>query len=167
MHVNPFVCFQDCLNQETKTSGKCCRDPNYKDPWPSANLINGEDNGQYREDPALGQYAIDKQRLTRSDNPNFSDFVNAPRPVANRQCGIRHSVRIRNTDEQFDSVFFSSIFTISFQNTKPKGEAPLDANFGEYPWQAMILRDSTRTLLCGGAIISQNAVLTAAHCVDE
>lgn len=59
------------------------------------------------------------------------------------------------------------VIGVCFQNTKPPGESPIDANFAEYPWQAMILRDSTRTLLCGGAIISHNAVVTAAHCVDK
>lgn len=42
----------------------------------------------------------------------------------------------------------------------------MNANFAEIPWQAMILRDSNRSLLCGGIIIRRDAVLTTAHCVD-
>ena len=46
-----------------------------------------------------------------------------------------------------------------------KGEGPIDANFGEYPWQAMVLLESSKSLLCGGAIVGDNVVATAAHCV--
>lgn len=35
---------QDCQDPETGVIGKCCRDPNYKDPWPASVL------GQYRPD---------------------------------------------------------------------------------------------------------------------
>lgn len=55
---------------------------------------------------------------------------------------------------------------IFLQDTKPLGPEPLNANFAEIPWQAMILRDSNRSLLCGGVIIRRDAVLTTAHCVD-
>jgi len=53
-----------------------------------------------------------------------------------------------------------------FQNSSPKGLIPIDANFAEITWQAMILRASNRSLLCGGVIVRRNAVLTAAHCVE-
>ncbi|XP_039291082.1 trithorax group protein osa isoform X2 [Nilaparvata lugens] len=53
----------DCMNLETNTQGKCCRDPNYKDPWPAGMMMGktpagGQfDDGQYHP-PATddGQY---------------------------------------------------------------------------------------------------------------
>ncbi|XP_054739380.1 inactive serine protease scarface [Anastrepha obliqua] len=51
------------------------------------------------------------------------------------------------------------------KNTKPQGIQDVDANFGEIPWQAMILKDSSKTLLGGGAIIGDQIVLTAASVV--
>ncbi|XP_018792733.1 PREDICTED: serine protease Hayan [Bactrocera latifrons] len=51
------------------------------------------------------------------------------------------------------------------RNTKPQGIQDIDANFGEIPWQAMILKESTKTLLGGGAIIGDQIVLTAASVV--
>ncbi|XP_044261254.1 proteoglycan 4-like [Tribolium madens] len=134
-----------CQDTESGIIGKCCRDPNYKDPWPSANLVNGVDDGQYKEDDSIGQYSPDLQRNVRSekggprqDASNINVNVQQPQPT----CGERH------------------------QNTNPKGPGPLDVNFAEIPWQAMVLRDSNRSLLCGGAIIRRNAVITAAHCVE-
>ncbi|XP_065166827.1 uncharacterized protein scaf isoform X2 [Atheta coriaria] len=131
----------DCADQEAGIVGKCCRDADYKDPWPSANLVNGIDNGQYREDPSLGQYTADvrNNRLTRSNAVQEQAQVFQPQQP---QCGTRH----------FDA--------------QPRGPGALDANFAEIPWQAMILRDSNRSLLCGGAIIRKNAVITSAHCVE-
>lgn len=64
------------------------------------------------------------------------------------------------------SEFHNSLRFYFLQNVRPRGNIPLDANFAEIPWQAMILRDTNRSLLCGGVIVSDNAVLTAAHCVQ-
>ncbi|XP_052893104.1 uncharacterized protein LOC128300896 [Anopheles moucheti] len=50
-------------------------------------------------------------------------------------------------------------------NTQPRGAGPLGTGFGEFPWQAMVLLETNKTLLCGGAIISDNTVVTAANCV--
>lgn len=42
-----------------------------------------------------------------------------------------------------------------------------DADFGEYPWQAAILREEGRdaVYVCAAALIDSNHVATAAHCV--
>lgn len=53
----------------------------------------------------------------------------------------------------------------SLQTDPLRGNGPIDAAFGEFPWQAMILKESTKTLICGGAIIADDVVATAAHCV--
>lgn len=50
-------------------------------------------------------------------------------------------------------------------NTEPRGPLPINANFAEFPWQAMILKESTKSLLCGGVIIHKNFVLTTGTCV--
>ncbi|KAL1489415.1 hypothetical protein ABEB36_014313 [Hypothenemus hampei] len=115
-----------CRDIESGTLGKCCRDPNYEDPWPSANLVNGIDDGQYAEDDSIGQYKVQYRSKRASSS----------------ECGIRNL------------------------NSNPAGQIAIDANFAEIPWQAMILRESNRSLLCGGTIIKEDAVLTAAHCVE-
>uniref|UniRef100_A0A1A9WYS8 Lectizyme n=1 Tax=Glossina brevipalpis TaxID=37001 RepID=A0A1A9WYS8_9MUSC len=86
----------DCIIESTGASGKCCRDPNYVDPWP-VNLAG--------------------------------------------VCAQRNT------------------------NTKPRGVRDIDASFAEIAWQAMILKESTKMLLCGGAIIGDAVVLTTASCV--
>nr|XP_016926051.1 inactive serine protease scarface [Drosophila suzukii] len=87
----------DCLQDENGAPGKCCRDPNYVDPWP-VNLAG--------------------------------------------VCATRN------------------------KRTKPTGVKELDASFAEISWQAMILRESSKTLICGGAIIGDEFVLTSAGCVN-
>ena len=44
-----------------------------------------------------------------------------------------------------------------------------DAEFGEYPWQAAILKDEDNdsVFVCGATLISDQHVLTAAHCVEK
>uniref|UniRef100_A0A1B6KRD9 Peptidase S1 domain-containing protein n=1 Tax=Graphocephala atropunctata TaxID=36148 RepID=A0A1B6KRD9_9HEMI len=41
------------------------------------------------------------------------------------------------------------------------------AGFAEFPWQALVTAAGNRSLLCGAAIIADNAVITAAHCVNQ
>ncbi|XP_045465843.1 probable serine/threonine-protein kinase nek3 [Harmonia axyridis] len=148
-----------CRDIGSGTTGVCCRDPNYKDPWPSANLVNGFDDGQYKEDDSIGQYnvALNDIAQYRSDlsRPSRSSSGNSRRSISSELNGSNGN--LGNQEETCG---------VRHQNTSPKGPGPLNTNFAEIPWQAMILRDSNRSLLCGGAIIRRNAVLTNAHCVE-
>lgn len=46
-----------------------------------------------------------------------------------------------------------------------------NAPFGRWPWQVSVRRTSffgfSSTHRCGGALINQNWIATAGHCVDE
>lgn len=68
--------------------------------------------------------------------------------------------------KQFNLKSFIIKLPSTEQNSKPSGVSPIDADFAEFPWQAMIARDSTRTLLCGGVIIRNDVVLTTSKCLE-
>lgn len=42
-----------------------------------------------------------------------------------------------------------------------------DSEFGEYPWQVAILKKDPKesVYVCGGTLIDENHIITAAHCV--
>ena len=39
-----------------------------------------------------------------------------------------------------------------------------DAKLGEFPWQVAIVTPGTRQPMCGGSVINNYYILTAAHC---
>ncbi|XP_034234019.1 basic proline-rich protein-like [Thrips palmi] len=51
------------------------------------------------------------------------------------------------------------------QVPRPEGLSPGQAAPGEYPWQAIVASRADRNPICGAAVLSKDAVITAAHCV--
>ncbi|XP_037038264.1 inactive serine protease scarface-like [Bradysia coprophila] len=87
-------------------------------------------------------------------------------PRSYNYTDLCHATTVCCTIKPWDSEYADEC-AIRSLNTSPQGPTPLNANFAEFPWQAMILRESTKSLLCGGVIIKKNFVLTSADCVAE
>lgn len=143
----------DCRDVQRNFVGKCCRDPDYVDPWPSTSLgqYNREiigaafDDGSYKAPTGVqsGQHFQQTNFQVQRVNTNT---VSSRQPdlvaSASGSCGVR------------------------YDNAVPRGAGQFDTGFGEYTWQAMVLMQSNKSLLCGGAIIDENTIATAAHCVQ-
>lgn len=98
--------------------------------------------------------------FTPRDGSCGLEYVCCRRPVFRQpsarthqySCGTRNAKgllgRVKNPDSQFTEG---------------------DTEFGEYPWQAAILKrkEGAMMYVCGAALIDAKHVLTAAHCVDK
>jgi hypothetical protein len=63
--INPTICtvhhtevrlvtLQECANPDTGAIGKCCRDPNYEDPWPGGMMMKKNGDGQQPDECGVG-----------------------------------------------------------------------------------------------------------------
>ncbi|XP_058062365.1 inactive serine protease scarface isoform X2 [Anopheles bellator] len=151
---------------------------------------NGNGNGNGRRPGEPIQASPSQVTSTQAFAPNhFVSQTAVTRPKSQYDRGVTASASFQSTAAQRVSVPGQSglQFTNSgstrfrpFQrsetktqqqcaprnyNTQPRGAGPLGTGFGEFPWQAMVLLQTNKSLLCGGAIISDNTVVTAANCV--
>lgn len=61
-------------------------------------------------------------------------------------------------------VVITGCGALSKQLTRIVGGQPADK--GEWPWMAALLRDSDDQY-CGGVLVTDQHILSAAHCVDK
>lgn len=82
-----------------------------------------------------------------TEAPSIVRSTAAPLPLSTpepgKECGVRRGV------------------------PRPNGPAGLETGFGEFPWQAQIVSSADQSPLCGGAILSEKVVVTAAHCINK
>ena len=82
---------------------------------------------------------------------------------------LAHSVRnigyiFKGIDRSLVSVSFAECGDVLRFDEKVVGGTPAEKD--EWPWMAAILYTDGDQQFCGGALITNRHVLTAAHCVD-
>ncbi|XP_072755992.1 uncharacterized protein Scaf isoform X2 [Anoplolepis gracilipes] len=185
--------------------GKCCRDPNYVDPWPTGNLPANYSGGfdeqgfptflniakvrppkkpvtqaPIKTSPKPPQ--IHEQLLPTNVVPLVPDDSNAtPQRVIPIPTQIPIAIStpapfIRNPYESVPNTQDIISLVPQLPNNpcgvrnygqRPIGFKTTDAAFGEIPWQVMVLWSEERKILCSGALISSDVILTAASCVNR
>ncbi|XP_067849760.1 prothrombin [Heptranchias perlo] len=73
------------------------------------------------------------------------------------ECGLRPLFELIKKEDQGERSMLESI-----KGRIVRGQ---DAERGSAPWQVMLFRKSPQELLCGGSLLSNQWVITAAHCV--
>ncbi|CAK9807357.1 Inactive serine protease scarface [Anthophora plagiata] len=168
-----------CKNPDNGIIGKCCRDPNYVDPWPTNNLPENYTGGfdeqgfptflnlskvkpptktipktrppqqhdtktEQKLEPTLipeNSNVFTKTLIPPSEDRHVKNNFNIQQ--SELKCGVRNKVlQQSNTEESITS-------------------------FAEIPWQAMVLHSVERKILCSGALVDTQHVLTAANCIES
>ncbi|XP_017110857.1 brachyurin [Drosophila elegans] len=77
-----------------------------------------------------------------------------------------------NYERSLMLILLANITVFGLQNELPSRDiqgriiSGSQAKIGQFPWQVILKRDEWDDLLCGASIISENWVLTAAHCAS-
>ncbi|XP_012536008.1 uncharacterized protein LOC105836494 isoform X2 [Monomorium pharaonis] len=197
------VPLSSCRISKTGAAGKCCRDPNYVDPWPAGNLpanySGGFDEQGFPTFLNIAKVRPPKKPVTQPPIKTIPRPSVTPPPVYEHvqptnvvplvpddsdvipQRVLPISTQVPITPPVSTPVPFIKddpdfIPELQLPNNpcgvrnygqRPSGFRETDAAFGEIPWQAMVLWSEERKILCSGALISPNIVLTAASCVNR
>jgi hypothetical protein len=166
----------DCREPNTGARGKCCRDPDYVDPWPASVLgqynaeILGFDDGSYkperrRRNQGTFQRSVPSIQVNRGIS---SAEQREPLSSASQAVSVRQPLnqqRFENNRKNVPQQNQQESCGVRNLNTQPRGPQPYGTGFGEFSWQTMVLLESNKSLLCGGTILNKNLVLTTGNCV--
>ncbi|XP_003706016.2 inactive serine protease scarface isoform X2 [Megachile rotundata] len=170
-----------CKNPDNGIIGKCCRDPNYVDPWPTGNLPANYSGG-FDEQGFPTFLNIAKVKPTKTTKGGTKSPRPQPRPPVEQK--IEPTLLPENSvvssevllppienvpvDENRKHQFVEQPAQICGVRNKVLQKAEeSETAFAEIPWQAMVLHSEERKILCSGALVSAYDVLTAANCVDR
>lgn len=139
-------------NDQIITDGAGILDPRSLVPL---NITVTSDAVNTQSSPAISR------RSSNSDNPESSD---------NRDCG-RYHVCCRDPDAKPRQKYKPRCGVRNHVGINRRILAPTgnqESDFGEYAWMAAIIRheDNVNKFVCGGSLISDQYILTVAHCVE-
>ncbi|XP_076144322.1 prothrombin [Alosa pseudoharengus] len=111
------------------------------------------------EDPLDSEVSVEQVRQ-RTVRPGPKKAFFSPRSFGNGEqvCGERPMFEKAGQTDSKEKELFDSYR----KQRIVKGE---DAELGSAPWQVMLYKRSPQELLCGASLISDEWVLTAAHCI--
>lgn len=115
-----YIVLQTCQNPENGIIGKCCRDPNYVDPWPTGNL------------PANYSGGFDEQGF-----PTFLNIAKIKAPTTSPPSikttvrSVSHSYNSMTAEEKLDPEYEPENSIVSSNVLIPPREIiPPNDNFG-------------------------------------
>lgn len=144
----------------------------------NVNDVKVYSNNTATEDkPSRKRRDAEPKTVTKRQTNSFAKISNKGRSIGyspGREGCYRGDVCCRNPGRS-DDLGPSSSSCGKRHNTGVVGRVktpyhePGDTDFGEYPWQAAILRrDGTDMVyVCGASLVSDRHVVTAAHCVNK
>ncbi|XP_054015987.1 inactive serine protease scarface [Hylaeus anthracinus] len=186
--IQQRVPLSSCKNPDNGIIGKCCRDPNYVDPWPTENLPKNYSGGFDEQGfptflniakvrpPKQPVQPINTVKSGLTVRPGLESYNSVPaeekvEPALvpdNSVISVEVLVPpIETVSEQKNDVKVGGLnMECGVRNTKP-GIRKSQTVFAEIPWQAMVLHSKEKKILCSGALISTQDILTAANCIDS
>jgi secreted trypsin-like serine protease len=129
----------------------------------SANLFKDairEVSQQVKEVEKLAK-PVEKNEI-RKFNVDLNEISNSERSTAEKSADLSQILSSVKNDQIRNAQFRS------LKKYSPKIIGGNTVAFRQYPWQVALIRNTPPfRQFCGGTLISQEWVLTAAHCVDE
>ncbi|CAG2055455.1 unnamed protein product [Timema podura] len=132
--------------------------PAYEQPQPLPQFPQTTSQTQYRPQPTPISVVPQQPNYEQNQPQPSREFVTSQKPKGGYPAPAPSSEPQQPSPGQACGVR---------REVQKQGQSYLDAGFGEFPWQAMVLNNKNLSALCSGAIISTNAVITPAHCVQD
>ncbi|XP_051764025.1 coagulation factor IXb isoform X5 [Ctenopharyngodon idella] len=118
---------------------------------------------------------LDSRSFIGAENGNQNHFVNHVNTTEHNvtESSLTDSPEVNSTStlqptlDNSSSPFFSTLPTTkNATNNKHRIVGGNEATPGEIPWQVVFMEKVNKVVFCGGSLLSEEWVITAAHCVE-
>ncbi|XP_020374241.2 prothrombin [Rhincodon typus] len=147
-----------CRNPDGDEDGAWCftTDPAVEIDY--CNLDYCDDLIDIFEEPPEEEIEEESERTGRTTGSGYTTSFN-PKffGEGESECGLRALFERRNKEDEGEKEMLESL--------KGRIVHGKNAEIGSAPWQVMLFRKSPQQMLCGGSLVSDQWIITAAHCI--